>query len=127
MTSNRPELPLAKFDLVDTANEGKIVYNFSPGPCILPHPVLERAQKELIDYKNSGQSIMEVSHRSPLFLDISEGGKDELRKFLDIPDTHTVMWNQGGATSCYTGILKNLLGVKPKKKAMYITTGLWSE
>lgn len=50
-----------------------------------------------------------------------------MRKFLDIPNTHTIMFNQGGATSCYTGILKNLIGLKPEKKAMYMTTGLWSE
>ena len=62
-----------------------------------------------------------------MFINVSEGGKEELRQFLDIPDTHTVMFNQCGATSCYTGILKNLLGLKPQKKAMYLTTGLWSE
>lgn len=62
-----------------------------------------------------------------MFIDISEGGKDELRKFLNVPETHTIMFNQGGATSIYTAVVKNLIGLKPAKKAMYLTTGLWSE
>lgn len=62
-----------------------------------------------------------------MFIDISEGGKDELRKFLEVPETHTIMFNQGGATSIYTAVVKNLIGLRPAKKAMYLTTGLWSE
>lgn len=119
--------PLEKFQMVDTANEGKLVYNFSPGPCILPRAVLDKAQESIVDYKGTGQSVMEMSHRSPAFINISEGGKDEIRKFLEVPDTHTIMFNQGGATSVYTAAVKNLLGLKPAKKAMYVTTGLWSE
>ena len=56
--------PLETFDNIIEPNEGKIVYNFSPGPCILPRPVLDKAQQGVIDYKNSGQSVMEISHRS---------------------------------------------------------------
>lgn len=93
MDSNN-RVPLERFELNNQeANEGKIVYNFSPGPCILPRAVLDKAAEGIIDYKGMGQSVMEMSHRSPQFINISEGGKDELRKFLDIPDTHTIMWN----------------------------------
>lgn len=127
MDSKKLTLPLEKFEMSTDAMEGKLTYNFSPGPCILPRAVLDKAADAVVDYKGSGQSIMELSHRSKWFLDVSEGGKDELRKFLNVPDTHTIMFNQGGATSCYTGIVKNLLGLKPQKKAMYLTTGLWSE
>ena len=56
--------PLETFTLDDNANEGKLVYNFSPGPCILPRPVLDKAQQGVIDYKGCGMSVMEISHRS---------------------------------------------------------------
>ena len=64
MNSNQPLTPLENFDLTDTANEGKRAYNFSPGPCILPNAVLEKCKEGIIDYKGSGQSVMEISHRS---------------------------------------------------------------
>lgn len=108
-------------------NEGKLVHNFTPGPCILPRAVLEKAKEAVVDYKGTGQSIMEINHRGPVFTDLSKKTKQEIRKFLDVPDTHTIMLHHGGATGCYTGIVKNLIGLKPSKKAMYITTGLWSE
>ena len=127
MDSNKPRIPLEKFENNNEADEGKLVYNFSPGPCILPRAVLDKAGEGIVNYKNSGQSVMEMSHRSPMFIEISDGGKEEIRKFLDVPETHTIMFNQGGATSIYTAVVKNLIGLKPAKKAMYLTTGLWSE
>lgn len=127
MDRNHSRIPLEKFANNNEGNEGKLVYNFSPGPCILPRAVLDKAAEGIVDYKQSGQSVMEISHRSQMFIDISEGGKDELRKFLNVPETHTIMFNQGGATSIYTAVVKNLIGLKPAKKAMYLTTGLWSE
>ena len=69
---------------------------------------------------------MELSHRKPEFIEISDVCKDEIRKLLNVPETHTIMLNQGGATLQYTAVIKNLLGLKPYKKAMYVTTGLWS-
>ena len=68
--------PLEKFEMGNLeADEGKLVYNFSPGPCILPRAVLDKAQAGVVDYRGSGQSVMEMSHRSPMFIEISEGGK----------------------------------------------------
>jgi len=69
---------------------------------------------------------MEISHRKPHFLEISQGCKDNIRKLLKVPEDYTIMLNQGGATSQYTAVLKNLIGLRPAKKAMYLTTGLWS-
>lgn len=62
-----------------TCHEGKGVYNFSPGPCILPRVVMDQVKAEMIDYEGTGQSVMELSHRKPQFLAISQGCKDELR------------------------------------------------
>ena len=106
--------------------DGKLAYNFSPGPCILPRAVLDKCAADMINYKGSNQSVMEISHRKPEFFFISDKCKDEIRKFLDVPDDYTIMLNQGGATQQYTAVIKNLIGLKPGKKAMYLTTGLWS-
>jgi len=70
---------------------------------------------------------MELSHRSKEFHTMSDAGKGEIRKFLNVPDNFTIMLHQGGATGQYTAVLKNLVGIKPAKKAMYFTTGYWSE
>ena len=78
---------------------GKLVYNFSPGPCVLPRAVLDKCQEGMIDYKGSGQSVMELSHRKPEFVRISDMTKTEIRRFLGVPDNYTIMLNQGGATN----------------------------
>lgn len=80
----------------------------------------------MIDYHGSGQSVMELSHRKPEFINISDMTKEEIRRFLQVPDDFTIMLNQGGATNQYTAVVKNLIGLKPARKAMYVTTGLWS-
>jgi phosphoserine aminotransferase len=69
---------------------------------------------------------MELSHRKPEFIEISDMCKDEIRSLLSVPDDFAIMLNQGGATLQYTAVIKNLIGLKPQKKAMYLTTGLWS-
>ena len=70
---------------------------------------------------------MELSHRKSEFIEISDMCKEEIRTLLNVPDDFTIMLNQGGATMQYTAVVKNLLGLKPHKKAMYLTTGLWSK
>lgn len=102
------------------------VYNFSPGPCILPRPVLKKAAEDMINYRGTHQSVMELSHRKPEFINISDMTKEEIRRFLKVPEDFTVMLNQGGATNQYTAVVKNLIGLKPQRKAMYMVTGLWS-
>jgi phosphoserine aminotransferase len=105
----------------------KLSYNFSPGPCILPAAVLERAAAGVVNYRGSNQSVMELSHRKSEFIEISDSCKMEIRKLLKVPDDFAIMLNQGGATMQYTAVIKNLIGLKPQKKAMYLTTGLWSQ
>jgi len=107
-------------------DEGKPTWNFSAGPCILPRPVLDCCARDMIDYKGTGQSVMEMSHRKPEYTDILKMTKEEVRRFLEVPDDYTVMLNQGGASNIYTAVVKNLIGLKPARKAMYMTTGLWS-
>ena len=69
---------------------------------------------------------MELSHRKPEFIEMSQMCKDEIRKLLNVPDDYAIMLNQGGATMQYTAVIKNLINLKPAKKGMYLTTGLWS-
>ena len=90
---------LQEFEIKSGGAEGKTVYNFSPGPCILPAAVLQQCADEMMNYRGTGQSVMELSHRKPEFINISDMTKQEIRTFLNVPDTHTIMLNQGGATN----------------------------
>jgi phosphoserine aminotransferase len=72
-------------------DEGKPVYNFSPGPCILPRAVLDTCSRDMISYRGSGRSVMELNHRSPEFIFIDDMTKKEIKDFLNVPDTHVVM------------------------------------
>ena len=104
----------------------KRVYNFSPGPAMLPLPVLEAAQKDLLALPGIGQSILEVSHRSKDFLSIIETTKANLRKLLGIPDNYRVLFLQGGAQLQFAMIPMNFLR-NSGKAADYIVTGTWSK
>lgn len=101
------------------------VYNFSAGPSMLPLPVLEKAQKELLNYEGTGQSVMEMSHRSKEYAPIIEGAEALLRKAMNIPDNYKVMFLQGGASSQFAMVPMNL-GNK-NKKADYVITGQWAK
>ena len=85
------------------------VFNFSAGPSVLPLPALERAKAELTDYRGCGLSVMEMSHRSPMFQEIFDGTKEKLKKALSVPDTHEILFLQGGATLQFAAIPMNLL------------------
>ena len=85
------------------------VFNFAAGPSVLPLPVLERAKAELSDFHGSGMSVMEMSHRSPLFQEIFDGAKAGLKAALSVPDTHEILFLQGGATLQFAAIPMNLL------------------
>ncbi|KKB36153.1 3-phosphoserine/phosphohydroxythreonine transaminase [Bacillus thermotolerans] len=103
----------------------KRVYNFSAGPSMLPLPVLEKAQKELVNYADSGMSVMELSHRSGLFTDIIQGAEQLLRGLMNIPDNYKVLFVQGGASQQFSSVPLNLL--TNSKKADYVNTGSWSK
>lgn len=100
------------------------VYNFSAGPAVLPKSVLEKAQSELVNYQNSGMSVMELSHRSSLFEAILENAETLLRELMAIPDNYHVLFLQGGASTQFTMVPLNLA---QNKKALYVNTGSWSK
>ncbi|MGT2801713.1 3-phosphoserine/phosphohydroxythreonine transaminase [Streptococcus henryi] len=100
------------------------VYNFSAGPATLPKPVLETAQRELLDYQGSGMSVLEMSHRSPEFDKIIKDAEKALRDLMDIPDNYKVMFLQGGASLQFTMVPLNLA---QGKKAYYLVGGSWGK
>lgn len=100
------------------------VYNFSAGPCALPEAVLLRAQKELLNYNNTGMSVMEMSHRSKDYMAIIESAEQLFRELMKVPDNYKVLFMQGGATSQFAMIPLNLMN--KNKKADYVNTGVWS-
>lgn len=103
----------------------KRVFNFSPGPAVLPLPVLEEAQRHLVSYPGAGCSILEISHRSKIFDKIINDAEANLRKLLGIPDNYRVLFLQGGAFLEFAMIPMNLLR-NTGKSADYILTGTWS-
>jgi phosphoserine aminotransferase len=103
----------------------KRVINFSAGPAAIPLPVLERARDELCDWRGSGMSVMEMSHRGKEFVGIAERAEADLRRLLDIPAGYRVLFLQGGATEQFGAVPFNLAG--PGDKADYVVTGAWSK
>ena len=103
----------------------KQIYNFSAGPAVLPKPVLERAQAEMLNWHDSGMSVMEMSHRGKQFTSILEKTEADLRTLLSIPSNYKVLFLQGGASLQFTMVPMNLL---PKdSSADYILTGSWGQ
>ncbi len=103
----------------------KRVYNFSAGPSMLPLPVLEQAAAEMVDYKGTGMSVMEMSHRSPEFNEIIETAEQDLRDLMNIPINYKVLFLQGGGSLQFTMIPMNLF--RKTKKADFIITGAWAK
>lgn len=102
----------------------KRVYNFSAGPSMLPLSVLERAASELVTYGDSGMSVMEMSHRSPVYEEIITEAESLLRKVMNIPDNYKVLFLQGGASTQFAAVPLNLM--KRNRKADYIVSGQFS-
>lgn len=101
------------------------VYNFSAGPSMLPLPVLEKAASEMTDYNGSGMSVMEMSHRSPVYQAIIDSAESDLRKLMNIPDNYKVLFLQGGATQQFAAIPLNFMN--KNGKADYIVSGQFSK
>jgi phosphoserine aminotransferase len=101
----------------------KRVFNFSAGPSMLPQAVLEKAASEMLDYNGTGQSVMEMSHRSKAYKPIIQKAEALVRELMDIPDNYKVLFLQGGASLQFAMIPMNLA---KKGKAAYIDTGTWS-
>lgn len=100
------------------------VYNFSAGPSMLPEEVLKKAASEILDYEGSGQSVMEMSHRSSVYDKIIVDAQALLREVMNIPDNYKVLFLQGGASSQFAMVPMNLL--TGSKKADYVLSGQFS-
>lgn len=100
------------------------VYNFSAGPSCLPESVLQEAAAEMLDYQGSGQSVMEMSHRSKNYEPIIQDAEARVRRLMSIPDNYAVLFLQGGASTQFAMVPMNL---KKLGKAAYIDTGIWSD
>lgn len=85
------------------------VYNFAAGPSALPESVLRRAGAEILNYQGCGMSVMEMSHRSPVFREIFDGAREKLRRALSVPESHEILLLQGGATLQFAAVPMNLL------------------
>ena len=104
-------------------NYGRI-YNFAAGPATMPESVLEEARDEMMNYRGSGMSVMEMSHRSKMFQQIADEAEADLRELMGIPDNYKVLFIQGGATLQFSMLPMNLMR---NGKAVYIETGAWSK
>jgi len=100
------------------------VYNFSAGPAVLPEEVLTEAAAEMLDYKGTGMSVMEMSHRSKAYQAIIDEAEADLRDLMNIPDNYKVLFLQGGASQQFAMIPMNLM---KNKVADYIITGQWAK
>ena len=101
------------------------VINFSAGPATLPLPVLEYAHQEFLDHEGTGMSLIEHSHRGPAYAKVHAEAKTLMRELLDIPDTHEVLFMQGGATAQFALAPLNLRA--KGQSADYVMTGAWSD
>ncbi len=100
------------------------VYNFSAGPAVLPEEVLQEAAEEMLDYKGTGMSVMEMSHRSKAYDKIIKDAEADLRELMGIPENYKVLFLQGGASTQFAAIPMNLM---KNKVADYIVTGQWAK
>ena len=100
------------------------VYNFSAGPAVLPEEVLKEAAAEMMDYKGSGMSVMEMSHRSKVYDTIIKEAEQDLRDLMNSPDNYKVLFLQGGASQFFAEVPMNMM---KNKKAGYIITGQWAK
>lgn len=102
----------------------KRVFNFSAGPSVLPEEVLRKAADEMLDYQGSGQSVMEMSHRSKVYEGIISSAESLLREIMQIPENYKVLFLQGGASSQFAMVPLNLMA--KNHKADYVLTGQWA-
>ena len=101
------------------------VFNFSPGPAVLPAEVLEQARDEIVDWHGTGMSVMEMSHRGKEFISIAEQAESDLRELLSVPPNYKVLFMQGGATLQFAGAPLNFSVAG--QTVDYVNTGAWSK
>src|SRR5881398_160457 len=100
------------------------IFNFAAGPAVLPVPVLEQVQRDLIALPGVGMSILEVSHRSKVFESILAQAEADIRALANVPSTYRVLFLQGGASTQFSMVPMNLLG--SHQTADYVDTGSWA-
>ena len=101
------------------------IFNFSAGPAVMPIPVLEQAQRELVSLPGVGMSVMEISHRSKTFEDLLNGAIADIRELAGVPASYRVLMLQGGASLQFSMVPMNLMGAG--STADYVDTGTWSD
>ena len=101
------------------------VHNFCAGPAALPEAVLRRAQEEMLDWNQQGASVMELSHRSGVFIEVASAAEASLRRLLQVPDDYAVLFLQGGASLQFAAVPLNL--AEADAAANYLVTGQWSK
>jgi len=119
-TSSVAEQKGADSSLADVEADGR-VFNFAAGPATLPAKVVKQAQEELFNWRGSGMSVMEMSHRGKEFTAIIQKAEKDFRELLKVPDNYAVLFLQGGASTQFSAIPLNLAG--PEDVADYIVTG----
>ena len=100
-------------------------HNFSAGPAVLPEPVLEQAQREMLEYRDAGASIVELSHRGPEFMEVATAAERDLRALVGIPDDYAVLFTAGGATTQQALMALNFASAG--QPADYVVTGHWGQ
>ena len=103
----------------------KRIYNFSAGPATLPYSVLEEAAQDIVNFKDKGIGLIEMSHRSKEFMAVADETEALVRELLEVPKNYKVLFLQGGASSQFFMVPMNLLGAD--KKATYLNTGTWAK
>ncbi|QYJ84270.1 3-phosphoserine/phosphohydroxythreonine transaminase [Shewanella aegiceratis] len=99
-------------------------YNFCAGPAMLPQPVMQKAQEELLDWNGQGVSVMEISHRSKEFIALTEQAEADIRDLMNIPSNYHVLFMHGGGRGQFAAVVNNFLG--QQGKALYLVDGSWS-
>lgn len=108
-------------------NSSRNVVNFSAGPSALPYEVLETAQREFVNYAETGVSVMELSHRSATFSKIIHQAEMSVRELLNVPDNYRILFMQGGGNGQFSVVALNFINLKAKRSADYLVTGYWSD
>ncbi|MBI2820329.1 MAG: 3-phosphoserine/phosphohydroxythreonine transaminase [Acidobacteria bacterium] len=109
-----------------TEHPQKRVYNFSPGPAVLPEPVLLRIREEFLNFAGLGASVIEISHRSKEIIAAAEGAVRLFRELTSLPDDYTVLFVHGGGRMQFSAVPMNLIGRVPSKKGLYVETDVFS-
>ena len=100
-----------------------MIYNFNAGPSILPKAVLDEASKAVLNFNNSGLSILEIGHRTPLFESVMEEARSLVKELMNLDEDHEVLFLHGGATAQFMQVPMNLLDTN--ETAAYANTGVW--